>query len=151
MINSVAFDYDLDSHTWEERKYVNMGILLGKKRSIGKGQGKLDQVSYDELGTLHRELNRQCPKEIWPSVSSRFIYYNANTLKKCPNIPWSMPEYLGGPGLVPKDPYSEEDLRCATILKMNMKGDHQYHNSKLRVGKTSSIAEWKLHEVVAND
>jgi len=149
MINSVAFDYDFESGRWFERKYVNMGLLLGKKRSIGSGQSSQDQVSYSELGTLHRELHRQSPEEIWPTVSSRFIYYNSKTLKKCPNVPWSMPEYLGGPGLVPVGPYSEEDLRCATLLKMNMKGNHQFHSKRLAVGSSVNRQEWQLHQIVA--
>lgn len=147
MINSVAFDYDFLSQTWFERKYINMGILLGKKRSVGKGNDK-DQVSYGELGTLHRELFRQCPSEVWPQVSSRFIYYNANTLKSCPNIPWDMPEYLGGPGLVPNKPHSEEDLRCATLLVMNMKSCGGFHSKRLAVGKHTSLQDWVLHQVV---
>lgn len=149
MINSVAFDYNFESHLWEERKYINMGILLGKKRSTGlAGAIDDDQVSYGELGCLHRELFRQSPPEIWPRVSQRFIYYNANTLKQCPNIPWDMPEYLGGPGLVPNKPHSERDLRCATLLKMNMKSDGTFHNKRLAVQKFTSTQDWILHQVV---
>lgn len=148
MINSVAFDYDFDSQLWEERKYVNMGILLGKKRSVGKCEKGDGSVSYGALGELHRELHRQSPPEIWTSVASRFVYYNANVLKKYPNIPWSMPEYLGGPGLVPCQPYSELDLRCATLLKMNMSGRGEFHNNRLAVRKVETIMEWKLHQLV---
>lgn len=149
MINSVAFDYDFETQQWVERKYVNMGILLGKKRSIGCATGlDNDQVSYGELGCLHRELFRQSPSLIWPQVSSRFIYYNANTLKSCPNIPWDMPEYLGGPGLVPNKPHSEEDLRCATLLVMNMKSDGGFHHKRLAVRKYTALQDWILHQVV---
>ncbi len=148
MINSVAFDYDFESQQWEERKYVNMGILLGKKRSIGISSIGDDQVPYGGLGSLHRELFKQSPVEIWPAVSQRFVYYNAKTLKQCPNIPWYMPEYLGGPGLVPNKPYSDEDLRCATLLIMNMKSDGSFHNRRLAVEKYTAPQDWVLHQLV---
>lgn len=150
MINSVAFDYDFSSHLWVERKYVNMGILLGKKRSIGcSNHEESDQVSYGELGVLHRELYRQAPPEIWEQVSSRFVYYNANTLKQYPSIPWHMPEYLGGPGLVPKGPIPDVDLECATLLIMNMKSSGGFHKKRYAVEKHRSEQEWQLHQCVA--
>jgi len=149
MINSVAFDYDLTSSLWKERKYVNMGILLGKKRSIGSGQQNEDQVAYGELGVLHHELFRQAPPEIWEQVSSRFVYYNANTLKKYKHIPWDMPEYLGGPGLVSKEPMKDVDLECATLLIMNMKNGGGFHKQRLAVGKSKTVQEWQLHQLVA--
>jgi len=148
MINSVAFDYNFETLHWEERKYVNMGILLGQKRSIGAAGNQNNSVSYGAMGELHRELYRQSPPEIWTSVSSRFIYFNANVLKQYPNIPWDMPEYLGGPGLVPSKPYSELDLRCATLLKMNMREGGGFHKPRLAVRKVLPSVEWKLHELV---
>lgn len=149
MINSIAFDYDFETQQWVERKYVNMGILLGKKRSVGL-EDQIDDglVKYGELGCLHRELYNRSPSEIWPQVSSRFIYYNANSLNQCPNIPWDMPEYLGGPGLVPCKPHSDRDLRCATLLKMNMKSDGSFHDRRLAVGKFTEVQDWVLHQVV---
>lgn len=148
MINSVSFDYDFPTESWIERKYINMGILLGKKRSIGSGQKEQDQVPYHELGTLHHELQRQSPPELWSQVSARFVYYNKYTLEEFPNVPWTAPEYLGGPGLVPNKPMSVLDLRCATLLIMNMKKDGGYHKKRYAVRKASAEQQWQLHRLV---
>lgn len=145
MINSIAFDFNFDSNLWIERKYVNMGLLLGKKRS---GTEKTE-VSYSRLGEIHRKLHQTVPQFLWKEVSKRFIYYFGNTLAKYKNIPWDMPEYLGGPGLVPDKPRCELDLRCATLLKMNMKR-HGFHDQSLKVEKPVLDKNWLLHELVSD-
>jgi hypothetical protein len=93
-------------------------------------------------------LHERSPSKIWDQVSLRFIYFNTHTLKQCPDIPWSIPEYLGGPGLVPNAEYSEMDLRCATILKNNMKRDGGFNKKNLKIETIGTHAEWQLHKLV---
>jgi hypothetical protein len=84
-----------------------------------------------------------CPQNLWPEVSKRFIYYNAEALRGCPAIPWSIPEYLGGAGLAKKEPFSELDRRCATLIIAKMGSDPRY---ALRKEKKNPL--WKVHEIV---
>lgn len=148
VINSRTFDYENDH--WGERKYVNMGLMLGKKRSVVSGTVE-DQVEYGGLGSIHRELLSSTPDVLKTQVSKRFIYYNANTLKKYPNIPWFIPEYLGGPGLKNLVPRSYYDRRLASILIWNQHRDGSFVDKTLQIRKPRSLVEWNLHQIVQRD
>jgi hypothetical protein len=143
VINSQTFD--LIEGEWEERKYVNMGLLLGKRRSVVVGTDT-DKVSFHQLGAIHRELLESGPYSIRKELNDRFIYYNAVTLRKFPAIPWTMPEYLGGPGLMRLGPRSLFDRNCATVLIMNLKKENL--RDRLRVQPVNNIPMWKLHGAV---
>jgi len=143
VINSQTFDYDNESQLWRERRCINLGLLLGKQRSTLGGEDR--QVPYEMLGSLHRELFRNCPKDIWPDISARFIYYNSDTLKQFPNIPWVAPEYLGGPGLVPKNGemlFHDRAVLSYLIRKQNTK------DKRLKIKKIMTLTEWQLHKIV---
>jgi hypothetical protein len=124
-----------------ERKYINMGILLGKTRSSISGVDKA-KVSYHQLGALHRELYESCPPSVWEEVSKRFIETHRTTLEKCSFIPWITPEYLGGPGLVPDGEVSAKDLRVFSYLIKNC------NNPKYKVSKPMTDVEWKFHNLI---
>jgi hypothetical protein len=84
---------------------------------------------------------------MWKAVSSRFIEKNRKLLDQCPDIPWDMPEYLGGPGLVPEGERKLLDCRIATIIIAN-KGKNGDVDKRLSVHKMTSSHEWNQHQVV---
>jgi len=135
-----AYPTQTRTFRWVERKYVNLGLLGGQKRSATKDD--LDQTDFSELGTLHRELHRTCPEELWKGVSNQFIYQHGNLLKSI-KVPWFVPEWAGGVGLhASKDDVSEHDLRCITIIKRN------WHDCHRRPMPISLHADWKMHKKV---
>jgi len=146
-INSTIFQFD--GVSWKERKYVNLGLMMGRKR-----QGKGDKSSYEpqvgihQLGVICRELKRSCPEDLWPAVKRRFIYYNANALKQYPNIPWFVPEWLGGVGLPVDDEkeISKLDRIVATVIKVHMNSDRKYMPVKPK-----DACEWNMHQLVQRD
>jgi hypothetical protein len=142
VINSQTFDYDSANRLWKVRRYINLGILMGKPRS---GLSAEESVRpYHVLGTMHRELKRSCPVEVFDEVSRRFIYYNKSTLKQYPDIPWTCPEYLGGPGLLPQGDISEKDRRVMSLLIL-YKDQPNY-----KIQKCRTPAEWHFHSLVQN-
>lgn len=80
-------------------KYVNSGLLKGMKRSGGQVE-----VSNEEgitIGQNYRELLRMAPQRLYEQCHNGFFKANqeaVNTFKKY-NIPWHVPEWLGGAGL----------------------------------------------------
>jgi hypothetical protein len=140
VINSQTFDWNDELRVWVCRRYVNMGIMMGKPRSVLAGC-QIDAVPYERLGSQHRELYESCPPDVWSEVSSRFIHYNRNELSKYPDIPWSIPEYLGGPGLVPKD--GEISLYDRTVASLIIAtGEIK------KIRKACTQPEWQLHQLV---
>jgi len=145
VINSATYDYV--EKEFHERKYVNLGIVKGFTRSTsnvetsvqGNNLKSVGKHKYEELGTLHRELKRSCPEEVWEEVSQMFIDNNRDILEQRPNIPWITPEYLGGPGLVPKGKVSDLDLRTFTVLIMNLDKKNSFS-----VRKPKRFPEWRF-------
>jgi len=101
---------------FRETPYVNLGLLLGLKRS-GEKVG-LDAVADSEvtLGVRCRTLIRCCPPDMRESVMRIFLRTHHAVLDKC-KLPWFIPEQWGGVGLpvvvqasdVPRD-YEPGDL-----------------------------------------
>jgi hypothetical protein len=147
-INSTIFEWNPETSWWTERKYVNLGLMMGRKR-MGAGCNKdfNPQVGIHQLGTICRELKRSCPTELWPVVKKRFIYYNMKELSSFP-IPWFLPEWLGGVGLPVDHPdeISVVDRKCATIIKMFMN-----KNKSLKPVKPKDAAMWLMHKRVLRD
>jgi hypothetical protein len=138
VLNSTT--YHLKDEKWKEIKFINMGIMLGKARSQLTDK---NERTFDQLGALHLELHQSCPPEIREDVINRFIYYNKQTLDVCPNIPWDMPSYLGGAGLLRKNPSSEFDRRCATLIIAR-----KDHDNRFKIEKPKKVTFWKVHEAV---
>jgi hypothetical protein len=137
-INSVIYEKDQRSGIWYTRKYVNMGLVLGRSKD---GQNK---VTLAKLGALSRDLKSSCPPSLWRKAKKMFIRNNRNELNRYPNLPWFIPEWLGGLGL-PRDndtEISEIDRKICSIIKMN------YHNPKFKIVKPQEMAEWVMHKEV---
>lgn len=148
-INSTIFGWCEKTHTWIERKYVNLGLMMGRKRMGAGGKaGFSPQVGVNQLGTICRELKRSCPSNLWPVVKKRFIYYNSKELNRYPGLSWFLPEWLGGLGLPMDDPkeISTLDRKCATIIKMMMRKD-----KNLKPCKPKEAAQWLMHQRVMKD
>jgi hypothetical protein len=155
-INSTIYRYDPSLLIWKEQKYINLGLMMGrrrpspgetpsnnkKKRNPYKKEGsslkprkkdrtkksdppfEFSRVKLHQLGVICRELKRTCPSEFWPLAKARFIYYNMETLRSVPGLPWFIPEWLGGIGL-PLDSEFEldsTDRKCATLIRAAMGG-----------------------------
>jgi len=138
-INSTIFSF---KSSWVERKYINLGLLHGQKRSAATGSSSCHQ--YSQLGVLCRELKRSCPPRLWANVKRKFIQLNNIELKKF-NVPWMVPEWLGGLGL-PQDTHdeiSDLDRRSCTVIKNRM-----LHDKNFEVIKQSQCAQWKQHKLV---
>lgn len=138
VLNSTT--YHLIDGRWTHIKFVNMGILLGKARS---GTGEAAIRTYAQMGELHRKLHSSCPADVWDEVSRRFIYYNRQALGACPEIPWHMPEYLGGAGLIKKNEYSSLDKSCATVIIARMGIDKRF-----KILKEKKNPMWIVHDHV---
>jgi hypothetical protein len=142
VINSSHFDFKPEKG-WVERKYVNMGLVLGVDRSSASARDKdKDYRLVSGLGPKHRELKRACPAELWDAVNQLFHYYNMDLLKTYKG-PWYLPEWLGGLGLVPnEDTFTPEILRAAAYMKCNLIG------TKEGPQPWPKEKEWYMHEIV---
>jgi hypothetical protein len=90
--------------------YLNFGLIVGNKRSGGKVT-KFDIFSPEKefdkelgrctLGARHRELIASCPRRLVMFAHEYFLERNKEILESVHNIPWYIPESLGGVGLAP--------------------------------------------------
>jgi len=139
-INSTIFEWSVTQ--WVERKYINLGLLHGQKRSVVSGSSSMNQPEA-QLGVLARELKRSCPPRLWPSVKNRFISLNSIALKTY-QVPWFVPEWLGGLGL-PCDHYDEISLldrKACTLIKRKL------HDQGFEMIPQSQAAFWQMHQLV---
>jgi len=123
-------------------KFFKMGLIYGTKRS-GTTIGLTDlNLMEKTLGTRYRDLMDQSPKEHLEKIHERFIEKHAHLLKKY-NLPWYIPEWLGGWGLTGFREPSEKDLRIAQMIIFGWKQKHPTNMASLReiTWKTWSIAE----------
>jgi hypothetical protein len=114
VINSCTYYYNKETTLWNRVKHVNMGLVYGQPKV-----GSRENVSYNDLGTLHRELFETCAPDCWNMASAMFINRNRSTLENFPNIPWNIPKWLGGPGLISDHEYkyNNKDRLCASIIR----------------------------------
>nr|UQB76054.1 RNA-dependent RNA polymerase [Flumine narna-like virus 51] len=130
---------------WSEVKYVNLGLLYGKSRSVA-GKGKED-LGTETLGNISRELKRSCPADLWLTVKQLFIKMNKAALTKH-KLSWFRPEWCGGLGL-PIDSDSElsqMDRKIASVIKMKMNMDRSFKPTLPK-----EMSTWKMHELVMKD
>jgi hypothetical protein len=142
--------YDKKNDTWVDTlccfrhiKAVNFGLIKGLKRSAGVA-GLVDPTDGRTLGSLARDLVRNCPPNMKDSVMEMFIKENILKLKdeKLRNIPWYIPEWLGGLGLptFSKGQPSDLDLRLLRGVLNGLK-DPKYHPIEL----SKVTPEWKTY------
>lgn len=158
VINSVLYDYHparvemsdgfvgdivqtIQRSCWVERKYINLGLLYGIKRSSGKDDG--GTVGIQELGTLHQMLKETCPSERWEAVSRKFIAKHHETLcdSRYNAIPWFVPYWAGGLGLVTPDVVSVRDRLSVSFIKKYWLAEGESCN-------IPTLAKWQMHRLV---
>jgi len=104
---------------YRETHYVNLGLLLGLKRSGGKsGLGDEDSPNGG-IGTRYRELMTSCPSTLRGTCHREFIKENEELLKKLRPIPWHMPEWLGGVGMTGFEEPSPLDRKVGRMILLN--------------------------------
>jgi hypothetical protein len=108
-----------EKYQYREVKYINIGLVTGQKRSgiIGlNDQGD----PRSTIGARYREMLRLSAREMHNEAHKSFILFNQQLLTQY-NIPWHMPEWIGGLGLTGhKDP-TEKDRRIAQRILFNWK------------------------------
>lgn len=104
-------------------KFVNVGLLLGLKRSQASKTGLNDQQSReDDLATRARMLVYSAPEKRKTEVMKLFLRAHEKVLKTL-RVPWYIPQWLGGVGL-PSGPWgepSELDRRIAHRILLQWK------------------------------
>nr|UQB76053.1 RNA-dependent RNA polymerase [Flumine narna-like virus 49] len=130
--------HDWRARFWVERKYINLGLLYGIKRSSGATDDAT--VGAESLGELHRTLSRTCPLAQWERVSGRFLRLHRETMKRYPHTPWFMPEWLGGFGLVPRSDEDRSEKDRIIAHRMRKEGTITF--------PVSQAAEWQMHKYV---
>jgi hypothetical protein len=104
---------------YREVKYINFGLVSGQKRSGISGLNDQDDPR-NTIGARYREMLRLAPKEMHDDAHKQFIEYSKDLLKKF-NIPWFMPEWIGGLGLIGVAEPTELDRRIAVRILQNWK------------------------------
>jgi len=157
-----------DVHMCEVR-YVNFGLIYGQKKDGIRGK------PFFRLGALHRDLHRTCPPDMFELASKMFIKNNSivryrqkrmppgyvepdegtkevqleedpwSSMKNA-KVPWFLPEWLGGLGLVRtrKDQTNDWDLKIASHIRANM-------SSEFAPKKITESSAWRFHELVDID
>jgi len=127
----------LRSCPFELVHYVNFGLVRGLKRS---GRIGLDDLtdSKKTVGASYRALMENCPSRLHLKVHWMFIDNNLETLSQC-RLPWYIPEWLGGIGLVGVAVPNELDLRIAHRILLNWR--------KRRPVTIRPEATWRIWQV----
>jgi len=138
-------------------KFVNMGLVKGYKRSQGTSIGLNDQDDpNNNLGRRARQLIAESPSYLHAKLMPHFIRLHKDVLRpKDPKtgaqlqIPWYIPEWLGGFGL----PFgqwggpSELDLRVAHAILLNWKKERPTSLAHDKgTWRTWQIAEQRMPE-----
>jgi len=171
-INSVQYGYGEDLRPWddtgtsepelyEEVKYVNLGLVYGQKKDGVRGK------PFYRLGAISRDLHRTCPEEYYSNAFDLFIKENfkkttfervdkkgnvtfvENQMYGLSNakVPFYLPEWLGGLGLVPdkkryNNAYSKGNLRKGAIVR------EWLSDGLIDIQKMTDKSEWGFHELV---
>jgi hypothetical protein len=100
-------------------KFINLGLLVGMKRSAGKiGLDALTGSPFDGLAARYRELINNCPPNLKENVHRAFLNRHRKLLQGC-RLPWYTPTWLGGVGLTGIKEPSELDCRIAAAILWN--------------------------------
>jgi len=118
--------------------FVNMGLVYGLKRSGLIGLSDLDDPQKT-LGARYRELFKESPKELFENIHSAFIKHHKKVLDQT-RLPWYIPEWLGGIGLIGYKNPSDLDRRMASEILLHWK-----ERRPIKLGQ--SPGAWKTWEL----
>lgn len=150
---------------FEATKFVNLGLLLGLKRSGEKVGSEAIADSRNGLGTRCRELLATAPADMAPALLSAFVKHHRSVLDTSKLTPWFLPEWYGGVGLpqvaIPRTGSQPEDIDDYLANRKYMFGgmtrlDRQIA-ARLRedplkypVGRLPGETSWDVHRIVAS-
>ena len=153
-VNSRVFRREKDSDSWVESKFINFGLLYGRKKSVviedddekslKKKSGKQvdDKIPVHKMGQFLRDLKKTTPPPLWKAVKSRFIYYNMNRLENT-YLSWYLPEWCGGLGLPNDGELSDTDRIIAAVIKQNYR--------EFKPVPMTDAPEWLMHQLVIKE
>jgi hypothetical protein len=96
-------------------KYVNLGLVKGMARSSVMSNSDADNL-HTSLGQSYREMLQFAPSNLYKSLHYAFMKNNNVKINKF-HVPYYVPEWLGGLGLIGYKQPSKLDLRiCNKIL-----------------------------------
>jgi len=123
--------------------YVNMGLLTGQKRS---GRVSLNDTTdpRSNIGTRYRELMKLSPYHLRCQVHSVFVEKHQNELKLYGNVPWALPEWIGGVGLLGFLEPTEKDLRIAQRILLEWRD-----NRPVALTDTSTTSPWHIWQLAS--
>jgi hypothetical protein len=79
---------------------INWGLIVGQKRSQAGLMGVSEVEMGADLGDRFRDLLTHCLPSVRGAVAKKFLNRHWSRLKVW-NLPWYLPRYLGGIGLLP--------------------------------------------------
>jgi hypothetical protein len=122
-------------------KYINMGLLTGKKRSEASISLNDEDDPYNRIGVQYRELIRNTPSGLIEKVHKTFLEHHGKLLAKA-RVPWYIPEWLGGLGLTGVGTPSDLDLSIARRILLNWKEERP-----IQLGRKE--ATWKTWQLAS--
>jgi hypothetical protein len=128
---------------YRQTPIVLMGVLLGKDRSGGPDSGAMGKREILEF--RYKDLMSNCPEFCREQVHKMFIRKHESVLKQS-NIPWYMPSWIGGYGLVGYKEPSELDRRIGRRILL----DWRNHQPQTVRNKTE-WQTWNLAEKFVKD
>jgi hypothetical protein len=109
---------------FHKTRFVNFGILNGKKRSVNteSGQSQIDQTDQRwNAAAISRALVDDAPERLRQQLFTTWIRKNKKALADT-KLPWFIPEWLGGLGLpLEFGENKKDDLKVASYIIFNYK------------------------------
>lgn len=143
VINSERFNYtEANDNPYESQPYVNFGLINGCKKGTTQEETWVEKLA--SIGTRHQELMKWCPDYSKPLIHELFMRKWSNFLKTyASDIPWYLPTWLGGLGLVDiQNRLSKIDRMLGSIVL------HEW--DKLKPRNLTKAPEWQMHDRVAS-
>jgi hypothetical protein len=136
-----AKTHNVRQNPFFEVGFVNIGLLVGLKRSGLVTTADITDP-LDGVGTRHRELMRCCPEVLRTAVDREFHTYHRDVLMAPDNnLPWYLPEALGGVGLL--GTASDDDCRLINWAIRNWK------QLRTRPVPPRRVEGWKVRQVAS--
>jgi len=126
-----------------QASYVNMGLLTGQKRSGPVGLNDAADPRSN-IGTRYRELMTLSPHQLKSQVHKVFVENHQQELMMFGNVPWALPEWIGGAGLLGYLEPTEKDLRIAQRILIEWKRDRP-----VVLTDTSMTSPWHIWQLAS--
>jgi hypothetical protein len=128
-------------------RYINLGLLFAVKKSQtgDKSNTKGEEEKFKSWGAIYRDLLGVSAKRDHVNLHNYFTTMHRKELNRY-NLPWYVPEWLGGYGMIGVHEPSVLDLRVINKMKMNLgQGSGKSIADILTVSATPN---WKIHKII---